>query len=89
MNTEISSLARLIPGHIRCPLPNPRKLKGFRGACILFSKYLAIEWFQEATYIYQLQIDDTKKGLHQTWRDQTFEDWERLLGHGEWRQHPS
>lgn len=40
MKMEISSLARLIPGHMRCPLPNPRKLKGFRGSCILFNNYL-------------------------------------------------
>jgi hypothetical protein len=33
MKTQISSLARLIPGHIRGPLPNPRKLKDFTGAC--------------------------------------------------------
>lgn len=33
MNTEISSFAKLMPGHILGPLPNPRKLKGFNGAC--------------------------------------------------------
>jgi hypothetical protein len=33
MKIWISSLARLIPGHIRGPLPNPRKLYGLRAAC--------------------------------------------------------
>lgn len=31
MKTHISSLAKFIPGHIRGPLPNPKKLNGFGG----------------------------------------------------------
>lgn len=31
--TQISSFARLIPGHIRGPLPNPRKLYGLSVSC--------------------------------------------------------
>lgn len=34
MKTQISRRARLIPGHIRGPLPNPRKLYGFNVPCI-------------------------------------------------------
>ncbi|RRT55166.1 hypothetical protein B296_00045265 [Ensete ventricosum] len=33
MKMQISSFAKCIPGHIRGPLPNPRKLYGFSGFC--------------------------------------------------------
>ena len=60
MKTQISSLARFIPGHIRGPLPNPRKLKGLNVSCnwmkISNLKSLEIEMIikvscQEGTYI--------------------------------------
>ena len=60
MKTLISSLARFIPGHIRGPLPNPRKLKGLRVSCnwmkVSILGSLEIEMaikvsFQEETYI--------------------------------------
>lgn len=48
MKMQISNLAKFIPGHIRGPLPNPRKLKVLIGACHWKKQIISWSAFRES-----------------------------------------
>lgn len=67
MKMEISSLARLIPGHMRGPLPNPKKLKGRRVACSWLMHYFSLwgwnERNKEQINVKQMELTSNLDGL--------------------------